>query len=807
MTDTFAVTPTVEMTSTPFHTACVELHAALAPGIRVVRASFAQVKAVYKAAFHVVVEATMDVDATPRCLAAYTDLVQFQVERDLYSMCAVSSTPASLAEWTVRLQRAAFVQDGHRSCMYPYNQAMVRFDRTHSHTDSLVRRWVHRMLRAHEMRLNECVHETFSRYLNERMTYVTCTPGCVHEVQLTSSRNVLKQWLNAFRPFEKGLSTANEGQCPSYVTLIPSLLPFVHEVFTGFTSLKQGLWFLSRCYEVEMEHFHLLNTKERKVYHFRYPHKLCIRRLLKRFDIDAEWHVMQTRLTSRTPREGPPSLFYDEALLQAFMDFDACTIEEYGVAFATVPFRQASRFDAPSCIHLFHLYVAASLRLHPRPLKAQTVRNVWTFVDTLFTGRGPGGCFGPSEWITSQQMDSMRTLERLYLSTVVLGLLLNRTVDIHPEATHPLLPWLMEMMDPESTSLDWQVDREWWLDLFAATKNRERLLHEYLEHSFKPRLVTRDYHNDHEMELMVCVSMRFKDIPSRALQQFRLLLAPCSISPTYGMDGSDTVASVYLAPQLVWRDAVPRNGLPSSRLHPIVEKPLVCTAEAYPKEFYAERRVTWSHWYSTATVRLESEGKPAYTLTAPVAAISVVAMVAETDAGLTQMAVHNACGATFETDTESRYPAFWLQYLVNWRVLTYEVSLDPAIYRVTTWSGERTLPIPDAPLWARQPAYTSTSVEASSDATSSLSADAQQALLSTSKELVEATCVKCLKHSHKPYKQRNLVAYVCSYVLPYVAVSTQEVSDTFDGLVQKGYIVRVDDDRLAYAEETEDEER
>lgn len=773
-----------------FAASCETVRTKLTHGIRVLNTSLNDMTVAYSAVLNAVIVATRNVDDTPSNLHTYTNMVRFHIERDLYQLCTSALEKKSLASWTTCVNNAIFVQEGYAACLYPYNQAMTRFQTPHGHTDVMTTEWVQRFLDSHEHALNKCVHEVFQQYSQERIQYVTTGANEFHTIKLSGARNQLKQWIKAINAYCTN-EQSNDKEYPFYAKQLPTLLPVIQAHFDHHAPLPQKLWSLSRCYEVEIEHHLMSQSQEMSHNDAQRAIRICTRRLLHWFDIERAWHSVQTRLSSEQPIIGEASFFYDEALLQAFIDFDETTIRKYTRAFTTVPFRHASRFDEASTIHLLYLYAAASIRYTQQPLTSKSIRRLWKFVHKFLSDMFTTNHTNEN----AMQMKNIQKLEKLYLGSIVLSQIRNTCAQ--DRELHVLLPLLIEMMEPDNvlSTLEWTLDNEWWIHLFAAAKDKDVLIFEYLEHSLKPRLITKEYVIDYEIELMVSMSVFFGQGHCRALQQFRLLLAPCSISPEF-----QQTTSVYLAPQLVWKE-LKQNDVPNTKLHPIVNQPMEDTATEYTRDYFSERRVRWSPWYSMATLQMKNEDSEACSLTAPVFAISVVATIAESEDGLTQadiLSQHAISSADVCCQQESSLE-FVLQFLEHHNVVhvTEDEATKLDVYRLNEWSQELTLPVMDVPYWEKK------LVQDVSGLQPGLSEGAQHALLITEKERLEALSTNCLKHSDEPIEQRVLEAYVCNLVQSYKPVSTKHVGLVVDGLVDKGYIVRVDETHLAYAQDDE----
>lgn len=762
------------------------LQESLSYGIRAIRASFGLRSKVYRAILDVICYGTRTPAQCDECLAQLATIVQLSVVRDMHQLC-MDGPMTTLDAWVRYLHRAQFVQDGYMSVLYPYNAAVSKFNSSQLTTCAMVRAGVEQMLNTCAPLCQWCVRCSTTDYVQACLTYVHTaslavkTPVTMETLKATPARTALAEWYTALRAY----GAADEWLPESQSTLLPVLL----EGFQGFTDCKSGMTFLMRVYEVEVAHCQMMTSLES-----RYMKRRSARRIFRHFELDAEWNKLQERLLSPTPLDGPSSLYYDESMLHAFVHHDKETLCAFGTLIATDTFREIIRASGFVCVHLFYLYAAASLQLHTN-LRASTIRELWALLgDPLFSGEGPGGAFGK---VSCDSWDKMQELEWLFLSRAVLALLRNGQsdcVDAHP---HVLLPWLMEMMDPHTLDMTWTKDRKWWLDLWNACTDREDLLNEYLDESLMPRIVMREVVTDDEMDLMVSLSLCFKDNPSRALQRFRLLLTPCSLSPEY----SDTdIASVYLAPRVVW-DNTPSNLYTDASLHPVVRTHLTETADAYPNDYFAERRVTWSHWYSSATVELERPGMDAYSLTAPVFAVSLVAYIADAPEGRSQHdLVKLGCPVTRDSPIEQLYMIFWLRYLVEHHVLgTVITSAVPSkwVYSLRMWEGTRTVPVPDVPRWwsgsrYRMPEGCGCHAEHRAEVR------ATERLL-VAKELVESKCVYKLKQSHVPMTQSDLHTYLHQEVKAFVTVSNQHMSEMVDALVRKGYIARDKEGRLAFA--------
>jgi hypothetical protein len=726
----------------------------------------------------VIAHSTRDPKENAPRLAKIADVVHLLVERDVHQLCT-DDPLTTLNGWVRFLERATFVQDGYASVLHPYNQAVRTFRLSQSTTCEMVLTQVRRTLRTFAPLWRASVRVATNVYVEVCQAYVRAGNSTWATFEATPARRSLVHWYDLIRPYlgrEEWLVGA------------PSLLEALHHQFAGFTDVASGVAFLTRVYEVKMDRSRMMTSIEAP-----YLKRRCAKQVYRQFGVETEWHALQHRLLSATPLDGPPSLYYDETVLRAFVDHDASPVQAFGRLLTSEVFREAKSDVSYACLHILYQYATASLQLHAR-VYAETIRGLWTFLDDVFSGDGPGGVFATDTLGTVQ---TMQALECRQLATSVLS----RVADERAEADevddcpHILLGWMVEMMDPCSRALAWAQDREWWLDLLDASADRERLIQEYLDESLSVRLVTGEVDVDTEMDLMVCLSLRFRDVPSRALQRYRLLLSPCSIAPEF-----PDATSVYLAPQTVWAH-VPADLCADASLHPVVQAPLSAAVDAYTHEYFSERRATWSQWYSTATVELERPGTSSYSLTAPVFAVSLVAHVAETSHGCTQEDLVDHIGAvsTGSRLTTHLYVGFWLRQLVEHRVVTTRVvgSTDTSqwTYRLRTWTGTRTVPVPDVPRWWSEDGYRScTTGGGAKGAAASVGPKAVRKTerLLVTKELVECKCVHTLKHASAPVTQPELLATLRRDVAPIVAVSNQDVSEMVDALVRKGYIARDD---------------
>lgn len=781
-----------EATETTVVAASEALQRVLALGIREIRTHDALCEKVYEHAFTGVLAATEHPETVATHLATLQQTVELFVQCDLYQLC-MDKPLVSMEVWTRCLRRALSIQDGYSILLHPFNEAMRRFNVVDGDTDRMVHSMVAKLFQSHVTTFQRCIDNTLQDYIHTCVSYAyggtTVAAYNQTEVESAPARMALVQWLQAVRPFEKVV--------PIRPTVPPSLAPVLHASFPGFEILSQedALLALSRCYEMELSHYHLLHPRRDPENASIYMRRICTRRLLRHFHMEGEWSTFLTRMKSRTPRTGNPSLYYDEHLMNAFVEFDASMVETAGIRFKSLPFQGQMYFNASTYMRMFYLYAAASLWVRER-MVVSWVRKTWSFVHTVLSGKGPGGCFASDVEVedSSNPLDNLHRLERLHLSGVVLKKMQWQAETVAlggSDARHPLLPWLVDMMDPLATGLSWSTDNVWWRDLFAAAQDRETLVWQYLEYSFKPRLVTREVDVDNEMDLMVCMSMCFEDVPSRALQQYRHLLAPCSISPDFT---DERVQSVYLAPQIAWMD-IPANAslVPA---HPTLHQPMAALAAEYPIHFFSERRVTWCPWYSMATMTLESACHVPRTLTAPVNAAHLVAHIAEMSDGCTRS---HLCA---KGPSNSRLMVtFWLNHLVWHKVVAESNHPDGALeptYTLCVWEGTHTVPIPDIPSWAYDDAN-----KDGSGGDGVVHYEAQTLL--TAKELIESKCMVCMKHTSQSVTQQALVRYLMSTVSSQVTVDKQCVTEAVDGLIRKGYIEYDEHDHLVFAQDEEED--
>lgn len=769
---------------------------ALSPGIRALSASDAQRTHAYRTVLAAIADGTRVPEQRDEQMGRLAEMLRLFVERDVHELCELGPS-MTLEEWVRFLHRAQFVQKGYASALYPYNHAVCTLKLSQQTTCDMVRAEVHRTLRVYAPLWRASLRATTTDYVQACLTYVHTgsSPGrpTLDTLKALPARTTLAQWYATLRAY----------QAPddALVGAKRSMLEAVHHTFTGFTDLASGTALLNRVYEMEVAHCQMMGSIEAPYLKLR-----CAKRIHRQFGLDFEWHKVQNRLLSTTPLEGEPSLYYDESVLRAFVQRDSQPVYTFGRLLTTEVFRLAKRDSGYVHMYILYRYARASLRLHNR-VRGVIIRELWAFLDEVLSGDGPGGVFVTDKFSTHHKMQA---LERRQLSTDVLSRVAEQRPEraANDEPPHVLLAWLMEMMDPSTLGLAWNKDRVWWLDLLNVAVDCERLLQEYLDESLSVRLVTGEIDVDAEMDLMVCLSLRFHHVPSRALQRFRLLLAPYSIAPEFS-----EATSVYLAPRTVW-EHVPANLCSNDSLHPVVNAPLSATVDTYANEYFPERHVTWSHWYSTATVELERPDTPSYSLTAPVFAVSLVAHVAETLHGCTQQDLvdHVWSPATASSRlTANLYVGFWLRLLVEHRVVTTKVQgsteMSQWTYRLRTWTGTRTVPVPDVPHWWSEDGYRSCATGAGARGeASSVGPKAMRRTerLLVARELVECKCVHTLKHASAPVTQSELLATLRRAVAPLVAVSNQDVSEMVDALVRKGYLVCDKGGQLSF--DTTDEE-
>lgn len=768
---------------------------ALSPGIRALSASDAQRTHAYRTVLAAMVDSTRVPGQRDEHVTRLAETVRLFVERDVHDLCELRPS-MTLEEWVRFLHRAQFVQTGYASALHPYNHAVRTLKLAQRTTCDMVRAELHRTLRAYAPLWRASLRATTTDYVQACLTYVHAGSSSgrptLDTLKASPARTTLAQWYATLRAY----------QAPGDALVgAKSLLEVVHHSFPGFTDLASGAALLNRVYEMEVAHCQMMGSMEAPYLKLR-----CARRIHRQFGLDSEWHKVQHRLASTTPLEGEPSLYYDESVLHAFVQRDAQPVYTFGRLIATEVFRLAKRNSGYVYMHILYRYARASLHLHNQ-VRGVTIRELWTFLEEVLSGDGPDGVFATDKFSTHHKMQA---LERRQLSTDILSRVAQQRPegDADDEPPHVLLAWLMEMMEPCAQGLTWNTDRIWWLNLLNVAVDCERLLQEYLDESLSVRLVTGEVDVDAEMDLMVCLSLRFHHVPSRALQRFRLLLAPYSIAPEFS-----EATSVYLAPRAVW-ERVPANLCSNGALHPVVNAPLSATVDAYTSEYFSERRASWSHWYSTATVALERPDTPLYSLTASVFAVSLVAHVAETLQGCTQQDLvdHVWSPATASSRlTANLYVGFWLRLLVEHRVVTTKVQgsteMSQWTYRLRTWNGTRTVPVPDVPHWWSEAGYRSCFAGAGAkEAVSSVGPEAVRRTerLLVARELVECKCVHTLKHAAEPVTQPELLAKLRRDVAPLVAVSNQDVSEMVDALVRKGYLVCDKEGQLAF--DTTDEE-
>ena len=616
---------------------------------------------------------------------------------------------------------------------------------------------------------------------------------------------VLHKWFTALQPYKDDRTSV----CSSFATLLPSILPNACKAFTGFMSMSHGIRFLSRWYEAEIQYITLIhNLPMNQTKSLQSMLKESAKRLTTLFNIETEWVTIHTRLskTSYKPRKGKASLFYADELLSAFVDQNAEVIEQYGILLKNHALRDVSYFNGHACMQLFISYAIAAT--HEIPLDARNIRNLWDFVHTHEAADGPGECFKIDSEIQQTKesnTDSILKSKWTCMSGVILARILETRSCNSNCQLHPLLPWLVEMMDPCST-MSWSLDRYWWLNLFKICEASEQLIYEYLTYSLKPRLVLHEININDETELIMSLSLHMNQ-PSRALQQFRMLLSPWTIRPELASD-----LTAYLVPKVVWKDAPCNNHC--SSLHPLLQAPLAAASHAYRTEYYTERRISWCHWYSTATVDLKPTDKPVYQLNAPLFAIHIIATIIDLmqqNEPVTIMSLVNKCqqlssphtiSTSHDPFTQGTFISFWLTQFIQHKIIRIISSVtnssvtipsvtNSSVYGLCVWDGLRTVPIPDIPSWWH-------TLSSKKDEDEKKHPSITDELLATKKELVEATAVNTLKHMTNSAESTKFVAYICNYIRPYVIVSPEEVLTIIDTLVKKGFITRVGERHLSY---------
>lgn len=771
--------------STAFDADCQALHTALHHLFPVGHAS---ADATYTAAFQAMVSATTSVLTLQPRLDVIADVVRYHLVRDLFRVTE-SVVPSTLADWTTRLERVREVQTTYARAVYPYNVGLRRFGASQMHTDEMVRTWVHRTLRAHESKLDQLVQHHFRGYLLSVSTWtVSPVDSLLAYLEPSGHLPSLSTWMYALQPYLKGLASTT---CPAYARVVPSVLPFAHESFAGFTGLSRDVDFLANWYTAELLHVASLPGEPRTA-------ASCATHLVERFGVSDEWQRTVTRLISANPRVGAPSLFYDDALFTAFVDQDVATVVRYGEQLATSVLRTAPYFDAHGCVQLMYMYATAAHAT--RPLCPHHCRRYWTFM-AVFANDGPGGCFAGTTNPT--------TLQPL-LASAFAGEVVARMTPMSGDT--PLLKWVVEMMEPGGT-LSWADDSEWWTALVRASTDRERLLRRYVEQSFQPRVVMGDVDVEAEMELMVTMS-DVLDGPSRALQQYRMLLPPWHIRPD--LDGPASCRT-YLVPAIAWPD-VPANA-PGTALHPTIAAPLAQAKESYGHDYFPERRVEWSHWYSTASATLTQPSGETRQLHAPLFAVHVVATLASFETEADVHSVHASSRVVAprvtitdivektmaHTSSEHRsiarlHLAFWLQQLAVFRVVQAQYGCrgipngTPTYYTLCQWTGERRVPVPDVPTWWRVfntgcKRGASARAIANADTPTTTVSPADETLL-VAQEHLQAAAMRLLKHADVPTDYAALIVRLRDVVSPYVVVTATEAAHAVAKLVDRGDVAR-----------------
>ena len=153
-----------------------------------------------------------------------------------------------------------------------------------------------------------------------------------------------------------------------------------------------------------------------------------------------------------------------------------------------------------------------------------------------------------------------------------------------------------------------------------------------------------------------------------------------------------------------------------------------------------------------------------------------------------------APGATRSRLPANLYVGFWLRQLVEHHVLTTKMLESTGLsqwtsYRLQTWKGTRTVPVPDVPRWWSEAGYRHYTTGGGTKEQGPKEVRKTERLL-VAKELVECKCVHKLKHASAPVTQPELLATLRREVEPTVAVSNQDVSEMVDALVRKGYVTR-----------------
>lgn len=781
--------------STTFDTDCRALHTTLNHLFLVghTNAGATNADATNDATFRAMASATTNVMTLQPRIDAIAHFVRYHLERDLFRVTE-SMDPTTLPEWTASLERVREVQTTYARCVYPYNAGVRRFRSTTDTTDTMVHAWVHRLLHAHETELDSLVHHHFCGYLTAALAW-TAAPVDSLVAHMETSRHLpfLSAWMFALEPYAKGLAVT---KCPAFARVVPSVLPFAHESFTGFIGLSHNLDFLANWYTVERLHGSSFPGEVRTDASY-------AAHLIERFDVAGEWQRTVARLNSANPRVGAPSLFYDDELFTAFVEQDGVAVERFGVRLAT---SASLCFNARGCIQLMYMYARAATSA--QPVCPRHFRRYWAFLG-MFGKDGPGGCFAGTPY-----QELRRLLSRTISKEVVERLSVTASDNpLRRSTSYPpvLMTWMFEMMEPGGT-MSWADDSKWWTSLVRATTDCERLLRRYVEQSFQPRVVLGDVDVEAEMELMVV----FSDVlagPSRALQWYRMLLPPWHIRPV--LDGPASTRA-YLVPEIAWSD-VPANA-PDTALHPAIAAPLVQAKESYERDYFPERRVAWSHWYSTASVTLTHPSGETRQLHAPLFAVHVVATLASFETG-PKADVHSghasSCNASPRvtiTDIVDKtmvltspahrsiarlHLAFWLQQLVVFRVVHAEYGRTgtpthtPTSYTLCQWTGERHVPIPDVPAWWRVlKAGCKRGASADADApTTTTDSPADETLL-VAQEHLQAAAMRLLKHNDVPTDYAALLLRLCDVVSPYVVVTTTEAAQAVAKLVDRGDVAR-----------------
>ena len=728
--------------------------------------------ALLKAVFEAVEAATRNRCSSAHRLEQLALLLDHYVEAALGKGLEIPSVdteqhPAKLEAWCAYLEAARALEDEFAQSLLPFNKGVVRFGQPGQRTTTqCVHDWIQKMLLAHRHCLDELVQGAFERYRKEEAMH--------------NASSVWTRWVALMVPFQGTWeSTPMFADIPSSV--IPHLIVHVGDVHS--MPLEQALFVMTRLYYAELVYTGSANEH--------CCPEQSARRLCDAVGASHSWKVMETRLFSANPVDGrptlfyhPPTLFYHPQLLKAFEEMDVQTIQRFGELFASVPFfNHCLWFEGSNLQHLFYAYLRASVRLH-KTLTTAHLRKVWRCMYTVFDGDGPGGCFK----CTSEVNTPLPSVERERVTKSVLWLLseahYRRTAQDELQR-HVLTPLLTMMMDPHTDLSDWDSDGPWFRDFLEVSFGRETLLWEYLE-NLKQRLLRDAFDPDAEMDLMVCFSVQFRHAPSRALQHYRLLLEPCSIHPDVPAELG--VDKVHITPACVRRKVA---ALPSSSLHPTLQEWYEQVKQSYSDTF-SERRASIDQWHTTMDLVCEPDGKPPYTLHASLAAVSLVALVADEEKGVTHDDLMQWCLTDPRDETSRpgpRYIDFWLDVLTKAGVLTINTSAEDdadetPTYRVATWEGTYTLPVPPVPEWAYD--------DGPADDTETLVGARplhQQERLLTVKELVESLCFRCLKNATEPVPCERLVTSLVEQARPQVQVTPEEVRETIDALMRKDFLV------------------